>query len=302
MMISEKYRPQSLDDVVGNKNAILSLKNVLKYKHMPHLLFFGPPGVGKTTSAKIIATEITNKENTLELNASDDRGIDVVRETIKQFTQLKSTSMKIIILDECDSMTTPAQQALRRIMETHSENSRFILICNNFKKVIEPIQSRCAIYEYKNVEDEVIKQRIELIIEKEKLNINEKCIDLIAELSNGDVRQAMNFIQTISEIKDVTPQIILKISGVPSPEMIRRIIKETKVNNYRKALKIFNVLWAEGFDPTDLISTFFRECRKINDVDSMDIIAKYYTKIFSGTDSRIQFLAMIVELCGNKEE
>lgn len=300
MLLSEKYRPKTLDNVIGNERVISSLINVLKYKHMPHLLFFGPSGCGKTTSAKIVSKKITIKSNILELNASDERGIDVVRESIKQFTQLRSSHMRIIILDECDSMTIAAQQALRRIMETHSDNSRFILICNNFKKVLEPIQSRCAIYEFKKIEENIINERIKLIIKNENLNIKNDCIDLISELSNGDIRQAINLLQSASEIKDLTTQILIKISGVPSPDLIKRIIKESKSNNYLKALKVFNVLWEEGFDSMDLISTFFRECNKVNDIQSMDIIAKYYTKIYLGTDSKVQFLSLIVDLCNNK--
>ncbi|TBU04407.1 small subunit of replication factor C [Hamiltosporidium tvaerminnensis] len=240
-LLVEKYRPYSLTEVIGNKEAINTLKLVLSSNTLPHLLFTGPPGTGKTTCAKILGNRLS--KDLLELNASDDRGIDVVRTKIKNFTLRKVdpknnltnktnpnpsltpntriNSYKIIILDEADSMTTAAQQALRRIMET-SKDTRFILICNTFSKIYEPIQSRCAVIKFERISDTEIQQRLSFIIEKENIQVEEGVIQTISDLCEGDMRQAIN---TLSSV------VFTKQHPIENPLKEKENIKATNITN-----------------------------------------------------------------------
>jgi len=191
----EKYRPKSFDDFKGQKEIVKRVRAFVENKNVPHLLFAGPAGVGKTSLILILAKQLFGdmwKENFLELNASDDRGIDVVRNTIKDFARTKSIGdvpFKIIYLDECDSLTRDAQQALRRTMENYSSSCRFCLSCNYSSKLMDPIQSRCSIFRFKSLSKDEIKEIIDDISKKESLEIDEETVDVLFELSGGDVRR-----------------------------------------------------------------------------------------------------------------
>ena len=195
---TEKYRPEELKDVIGQENIMTVIENFVKKKYIPNILFAGPAGVGKSTIALVIAKKIFGDnwtENFLETNASDERGIDVIRNKIKNFAKIKSISVsipKICMLDEADALTREAQQALRRTMEKYVNNVRFILTVNYSSNIIEPIQSRCAIFRFRRVEDKIIIPRLKFIAEKEDLKINDEAINIICDLSNGDVRKAIN--------------------------------------------------------------------------------------------------------------
>ena len=295
-LLTNKYRPSTFEDVIGNKDIIKSLSQMTEEKDMPHLLFYGAPGTGKTTSAKIIASKYCKKENILELNASNDRGINIVRNDIKNFSSRTSESMKLIILDECDSMTIQAQQALRRIMETHTKETRFILICNNFEKVFEPLQSRCSVFKFEVPSNSEIREKVNLIIKKEGFEIENAAVDLMVDNSYGDMRQVLNNLQNAYFIENVTFGICLKILGIPSPKIIQKILNLLKKGDYERSATIFSNLWSERHEPTDLISTFFREAKKDNDTDILKIICKYQLRILSGLNTQLQFLAMFSEI------
>ncbi len=201
----EKYRPKTLNEIVGLKHIVESIQAFLKNpKTMPHLFLAGIPGTGKTTMALCIARELFGenwKTFTLELNASDERGINTVRDRIKDFSRygragFGNAPFALIILDESDQMTGPAQTALRRIMETSSRTSRFILICNYSNKIIEPIQSRCAIFRFSKLNEKAMVEHIKKIAEKEKLLLSAEVAERIIEYSNGDLRHAINALQT----------------------------------------------------------------------------------------------------------
>lgn len=300
-LLVDKYRPKDFSCVLGNKDTVQALSTILIIKTMPHLLLTGPPGTGKTTSARIIATNLAAKDDILELNASDERGIDVVRSTIKHFAQKTSKSpFKVIILDEADSMTTTAQQGLRRIMEVYSINTRFILICNTFTKIFEPIQSRCAVIKFDKLSHEELKSQIKDICEKERINITDSAVNTIITLSDGDMRQSMNILQSLVGLSEINEEKITKITGNPSPKKISELINELLSNNLEKAFLIFDSIWEEKYDPVDIISAFFREAKNRNDYELMKSIGFVQLRISEGINSKLQFYKLFYEICPKK--
>ena len=223
-MWTEKYRPKTLDKVINQSNIVEIIKHFLKNPEtMPHLLFSGRPGTGKTTVAICIARKLFGgrwRDFTLELNASDERGINMVRERIKSFSRhatglLGDVPFGLIILDESDQMTSQAQTALRRIMETSSRTSRFILICNYASKIIGPIQSRCAIFRFSYLKPNDIRDYLQMIAESEELTLVDEGIDAIIEFSEGDMRKAINILQSASVLKGIVDlEIILNVIGI----------------------------------------------------------------------------------------
>lgn len=203
----EKYRPQNLSDIIGQDNIITCVRKLLENGSFPHMLFYGAPGSGKTSTILAILNEYYGKNKklcVLKLDASDDRGINSVREEIKGFAEKKNyfnNGIKIIILDEADNMTYDAQFALRRIIEKYSKSTRFCLICNYENKIIGAIKSRCAEFKFTPIKNEKIVERLNDIINKEKLNISEDHLKIINELSSGDLRKAINLLQIVSNYK-----------------------------------------------------------------------------------------------------
>lgn len=200
----EKYRPSSLKELISHKSIIDTITKFIEERKLPNLLFYGPPGTGKTSTIVACAKQMYgNSYHTmaLELNASDERGIDVVRKTIKEFASTQNISfkgVKLVILDEADSMTASAQFALRRIMEKYAKNTRFCLICNYVSKIIPALQSRCTRFKFKQIPVEDAKLRVKEICAAENLNISEDGIESIFKLSEGDMRKVVNMLQSIS--------------------------------------------------------------------------------------------------------
>ncbi len=313
LMWVEKYRPKTLDEVVGLKDIVESLKAFMKNpKTMPHLMFAGVPGTGKTTLALAIAHELYGsnwRSFTLELNASDERGIDTVRDRIKDFSRYSrgafgNVPFALIILDECDQMTGPAQTALRRIMEVGSRTSRFILICNQSSKIIEPIQSRCAIFRFSRVDKQAMKDYLECIAEKEHVTLLPEAADRIVDFSEGDLRHAINALQTASAYKDgyVDEKVVSLVIGEASPMLVQKMIRKALYGDFMEARKtMYDIMGSYGFSGTEIIRQVQREIFKMSDLtpqqkaDLSGIIGEYDYRLTEGANSDIQLSALLAQ-------
>ena len=313
VMWVEKYRPKTLDEVVGLKDITESLKAFMKKpKTMPHLMLAGVPGTGKTTIALAIAHELYGQKwrnFTLELNASDERGIDTVRDRIKDFSRYSRSGFgdipfALIILDECDQMTGPAQTALRRIMETSSRTSRFILICNQSSKIIEPIQSRCAIFRFSRLDKQAMKEQLQYIARKEKVDLKPEAAERIVEFSEGDLRHAINALQTASAYKEgcVDEKTVSLVIGEASPMQVQKMIRKALYGDFTEARKVmYDIMGNFGFSGNEIIRQIQREIYKMSDLtpeqkaDLSSIIGEYDYRLTQGANSDIQLSALLAQ-------
>jgi replication factor C small subunit len=314
VMWVEKYRPKTLDEVVGLKDIVNSLRAFMKNpKTMPHLMFAGIPGTGKTTLALVIAHLLYGakwKSFTLELNASDERGIDTVRDRIKDFSRYSRTGFggdipfALIILDECDQMTGPAQTALRRIMEIGSRTSRFILICNQSSKIIEPIQSRCAIFRFSRVDRQAMKEHLIEIAKKEGYTLVPEAAERIVDFSEGDLRHAINSLQTASAYKEgvIDEKAVALVIGEASPMLVQKMIRKALYGDFIEARRtMYDIMGSFGFSGTEIIRQIQREIFKMSDLkpeqkaDLSGIIGEYDFRLTEGANSDIQLSALLAQ-------
>ncbi|XP_078434251.1 ATPase family associated with various cellular activities (AAA) isoform X2 [Wolffia australiana] len=256
----EKYRPRQVKDVAHQEEVVRVLTNTLETASCPHMLFYGPPGTGKTTTALAIAHQLFGpelyKSRVLELNASDDRGINVVRTKIKDFAAVAVSSgsrqsgypcppYKIIILDEADSMTEDAQNALRRTMETYSRVTRFIFICNYISRIIEPLASRCAKFRFKPLSEDIMHNRILHICEEEGLSVDSEALSTLGTISEGDLRRAITYLQSAARLfgSSISSQNLISVSGVIPPQVVQSLFAACKSGEFDVANKeLFDVV------------------------------------------------------------
>jgi replication factor C small subunit len=303
--------------VAGQEETVARLKSYVATKNLPHLLFSGPPGVGKTASAVSIAREIFGedlwRENFTELNASDERGIDIVRTKIKNFAKtapIGGAEFKIIFLDEADALTSDAQSALRRTMERFSSNCRFILSCNYSSKIIEPIQSRCAVYRFRRLSDEAIGKRLEYIAKDQDLTISEDGYEALMYVAQGDMRKAVNSLQAAAFIdpeKAISRETIYRTTATASPEDIKRLIETALLGNFRAARKELNrMLYEEGLSGEDIVGQIYRVISEMDNrtvldlglserriVELIDIIGEIDFRLTEGASEKIQLEALL---------
>ncbi len=303
----EKYRPTKLSEIVNQTEIIGSLQALIKDPtDMPHLMFSGSAGVGKTTAALCISRQILGeyaKDYTLELNASDERGIGMVREKVKKFSRfagMVEVPFKIIILDEADEMTSDAQTALRRIIEDTAKYCRFILIANNISKIIDPIQSRCATFKFTSIPEEDMINHLENIAKKEKVKTDKKGLKAIYDYSEGDLRHAINLMQATASIGEISEENVKSSAGLTKTSDVDDVLKMAlagKVLDARE--KTIELIKVYGMSESDFLkylnsAVFKTKHAKLSDI--LEIIAKYDYRILVGANPEIQLSAMLAEL------
>ena len=315
MIWIEKYRPSVLKDIVGQDEIVERLSSYVRNKNLPHLLFTGNAGVGKTTAAVTLAREFfldSWQMNFRELNASDERGIDVVRNQIKQFartTPLGDATFKILFLDEADALTTDAQAALRRTMESYAQTCRFILSCNYSSKIIDPIQSRCAIYRFKPLSANAIKEEICRIAGKENLSVTQKAMDAIVYIAQGDMRKAINALQGAAIIRnEIDEKMVYAITSTARPDEINDLLARSLKGDFDGAESLLSHLLHErGIAPNELINQCYRTILNL-DIDRklkvrlIDHIGETDFRLSEGSNSDIQLEAMIARFVVSSEK
>ena len=307
----EKYRPRLLGDVVNQKGIIKRLQQFIKDKSMPHLIFAGPAGTGKTTSALAMVRGLYGRKmaiNTtfLELNASDARGINVIRTYIKDFAKAKPPSdipFKILILDEADNMTAPAQQALRRTMEKYTKNCRMVLICNYSNKIIPPIQSRCVVFRFSSLNKEDIKERVKYIANQEQMSLTPDGLIALVDVSKGDCRRAINYLQSCGTIsKKIDQDIVFRVAGEVPSDKIREILKTAIEGQLQFSLKLLNDIIREyGLSGINIIKNIHREIYDLQISENMKIelsklLAESEYRLSQGGTEEIQLQALLANI------
>ncbi len=303
----EKYRPSKLSEIVNQKEIIGSLEALIKDPtDMPHLMFSGSAGVGKTTTALCISRQILGeyaKDYTLELNASDERGIGMVREKVKKFSRfagMVDVPFKIIILDEADEMTSDAQTALRRIIEDTAKYCRFILIANNISKIIDPIQSRCATFKFTSIPEEDVINHLENIAKKEKVKSDKKGLKAIYDYSEGDLRHAINLMQATASIGEISEENVKSSAGLTKTSDVDIVLKMAlsgKIADAReKMIELTKVYGMSESDFLKYLNSAVFKTKHDNISDILEVIAKYDYRILVGANPEIQLTAMLAEL------
>ncbi|MFM5881846.1 replication factor C small subunit [Methanobrevibacter gottschalkii] len=307
----EKYRPQKLEDIIGQKQIVARLQKYVGEESMPNLMFTGPAGVGKTTTALALVKSILGeywRQNFLELNASDARGIETVRNNIKNFCRLKPVGapFRIIFLDEVDNMTKDAQHALRREMEMYTKTASFILSCNYSSKIIDPIQSRCAIFRFAPIKGEEIKERLQYICESEGYQADDQGLESIVYFAEGDMRKAVNVLQAAtSEGERVTEDSVYEVVSKAKPQDIGNMINKALMGDFMGARTLLReTMVLQGTSGEDMVTQIYQDVSKrvlegkmdANIyMDLIEAIAECDFRIREGANPRIQLEALLTQ-------
>jgi len=308
-MWAEKYRPKTLDGMVDQKEIVERLKSFVKSQNVPHCIFAGPPGTGKTTAALCLARDLYGdafREHIMELNASDERGINVVRETVKTFARVRSIGeipFKVMILDESDNMTADAQQALRRTMERYTETCRFILCANYSGKIIEPIQSRCAPFRFTFLPRDEHDKYLKHIAEEESTRLLKDGLDAIFEVCGGDLRKAINTLQAAASLnKPVDAKVVYSITGRANPADVQKMIEVAMNGNFIEARKqLREMIQKYGVAGSDVIRQIHAEIFRTDipepwKIKLADVVGETDYRLVEGADEEVQLSALLARL------
>lgn len=304
----DKYRPKTFNDIIGQEYFVKRVRAFVESKSLPHLLFAGTPGTGKTTTAHVVARELYGengmKGNFLELNASDDRGIDVIRNQIKEFARLKSLAQipyKLIVLDEADSLTKEAQQALRRTMEKYSATCRFILACNEISKLIDPIQSRCVVFKFKPLQEKELIKLTKKIAKDENLTVDENTTKILINSTKGDLRKLVNTLQAASSVsKEITVKILDEILDYVEPTEVLELVNYATEGDFFKARDVMVKLRTiRGLTALEILKEIYKNIINNENIDPktkvkfVDRIATVEFRIVEGSDEELQLEALL---------
>src|SRR5919206_4649289 len=312
LMWVERYRPVKLEQVIDQKEIVNGLRNLIKNPYeIPHLLFAGPAGVGKTTAALCIARELLGEDwerNTLELNASDERGIKMVRERVKEFAavmKLASSNtdnkpFRIIILDEADEMTAEAQTALRRIIEDSSKTTRFVIICNYLSKIIEPIQSRCVVFHFTRLARQDVVDYLKTICEKEGVQYEERALSQIYDSTLGDLRHSINVLQAAAGMGTVSVANVTASIGLSGKAKVGEVIRLALAGKFSDArIKLMELTSVYGMSEADFLKYANQESydMKLDNLDEFAaLMAEYDYRMAIGAHPEIQLSALLAQL------
>ncbi len=307
-MWTEKHRPREFSDLTGQEQITKRLAEFAKSKNLPHMMFSGPAGCGKTTAALVMARSLFGeawKQNFLDLNASDERGIDVIRNKVKEFARTKSLGavpFKLIFLDEADALTNEAQNALRRTMENYTNTARFIISCNYSSKIIEPIQSRCAVFRFRSLGAEHIEKQISKIASKEGLKINKEALKATAELAEGDMRKAINILQAAATTKtEISENDVFEIAARAKPKEISEMLTNAVKGDFKLAREhLKRLVIDQGLSGRDIISEIHRqvfdlEIDEKSKISMLEKIGECEFRLSEGCDEIIQLESLLAQ-------
>tara|TARA_Y100000310_G_C20687855_1_gene820258 strand:- start:2876 stop:3829 length:954 start_codon:yes stop_codon:yes gene_type:complete len=307
---TEKYRPINFGDVVGQEAIVERVKAFVENKNMPHLLFSGPAGVGKTALALVAVRSLYGKEwrnNFLETNASDERGIDVIRHKVKDFARTRAIGTdlpKIIYLDECDSLTKEAQQALRRTMESYSNTARFILSCNFSSKIIDPIQSRCTVFRFRPLDKGELKKIVDKISATEGLKLDDEVCNVLYDLTGGDARRTTNILQSCAAVdKKITKDLLYSVVSAARPVELKNVLELAVGGEFVKARdSLLKVMLEHGLSGLDVIKNIQREVLnlEIEDKKKLEYVifcGEVEFRMVEGSDEFIQLESFLAKIC-----
>jgi replication factor C small subunit len=308
---TEKYRPHTLAQMAGQGYIVQRLEAFIKTGSIPHLLFAGPAGTGKTTASICIARELFGenwRSDFMETNASDERGIDIIRTKIKDFARTRPLSgkFKIIFLDECDALTRDAQQALRRTMESYTEVCRFILSCNYSSKIIEPIQSRCTVFRFAPLPPNTVEKVVKALIEAEGLKIDDKAVKAVVELAEGDLRKSTNLLQSAAAAagsgKHITADLLYNVAAQAKPDEMKRILDLALKGEFLEARnEVLGLMVDKGLSGEDIVKAFHSLIPGLSLDEKtramlLDKVGEYEFRIVEGANDHIQVSALLAQL------